>query len=433
LHHARGAIVFFLKKLNQKVFTFLSITFFVMTLVFYPSLFGGMPIAKSLPSEAIAINSIPSEKTPAVIQFNLAQAQTAPEAESSASETSESEAEEAVIDFFKMAMGALAGLVLFIFGVTRLSEGLEDLGTERMKNFLSKCTTNRFAAVLTGAVATTLLESSSVTIIMVIAMVSAGVLTFVQSLGVVLGSNIGTAVGAQIISLNIELYVPILMFVGMMLLFLGRTAQQKTIGIILLGFGLMFYGLEAIDEAMKPFRDYAPFISWMEQLGSNPVLGALVGALFTIIIQSSSATVAIVITLASSGLIALPAGIAIMLGAEVGTCADTLLSTIGRGSAALRTGVFHFLFNLSSAILGIIFAPQLVQLAQAISGGAGVGRQVANAQMLFNILGVVLAIGFLPVIANLLARLVPDNQADFERQQRQQQKQEKAERVGVGV
>jgi phosphate:Na+ symporter len=432
--------VFFLKKLNQKIFTFLSITFFVMTLVFYPSLLGSMPggmsIATSLPSEISTLGSIPSEKTPAAIQSGIAQAQAAPEAESSASETSESEveeAEEAVIDFFKMAMGALAGLVLFIFGVTRLSEGLEDIGTERMKNFLSKCTTNRFAAVLTGAVATTLLESSSVTIIMVIAMVSAGVLTFVQSLGVVLGSNIGTAVGAQIISLNIELYVPILMFAGMMILFLGRTAQQKTIGIILLGFGLMFYGLEAIDEAMKPFRDYEPFISWMEQLGSNPVLGALVGALFTIIIQSSSATVAIVITLASSGLIALPAGIAIMLGAEVGTCADTLLSTIGRGSAALRTGVFHFLFNLVSAILGIIFAPQLVQLAQAISGGAGVGRQVANAQMLFNILGVVLAIGFLPAIANLLARLIPDNQADFERQQRQQQKQEKAERVGVGV
>jgi phosphate:Na+ symporter len=433
LHHARGKIVFFFKKLNQKVFTFLSIAFFVMTLVFYPSLLGGMPRANSLPSEISTLGSIPSEKTPAAIQFDIVQAQAAPEAESSASETSESEAEEAIIDFFAMAMGALAGLVLFIFGVTRLSEGLEDLGTERMKNFLSKCTTNRFAAVLTGAVATTLLESSSVTIIMVIAMVSAGVLTFVQSLGVVLGSNIGTAVGAQIISLNIELYVPILMFAGMMLLFLGRTAQQKTIGIILLGFGLMFYGLEAIDEAMKPFRDYEPFIGWMEQLGNNPVLGALVGALFTIIIQSSSATVAIVITLASSGLIALPAGIAIMLGAEVGTCADTLLSTIGRGSAALRTGVFHFLFNLISAILGIIFAPQLVQLAQAISGGAGVGRQVANAQMLFNILGVVLAIGFLPVIANLLTRLIPDNQADFERQQRQQQKQEKAERVGVGV
>lgn len=172
-------------------------------------------------------------------------------------------------------------------------------------------------------------------------MVSASVLTFVQSLGVVLGSNIGTAVGAQIISLNIELYVPILMLAGLLVFFLGKTARIKSLGIVLLGFGLMFYGLEAIDSAMEPFRDYEPFLKWMESLGRNPWLGALVGAIVTVIIQSSSATVAIVITLAGSGLIGLPAGIAIMLGAEVGTCADTLVSTIGRGSAALRTGLFH--------------------------------------------------------------------------------------------
>ncbi|MGI2908679.1 Na/Pi cotransporter family protein [Tolypothrix sp. VBCCA 56010] len=396
---------------------------------------GHLPIVGSLSSEISIVQalakplqeSIAPESVLATVQFNIAQAPPPP---------GDSEKEkEGVIDFFKMAMGALAGLVLFIFGVTRLSEGLEDLGTERMKNFLSKCTTNRFAGVLTGAVATTLLESSSVTIIMVIAMVSAGVLNFVQSLGVVLGSNIGTAVGAQIISLNIELYIPILMFAGLLLLFVGKTQRLKTIGIILLGFGLMFYGLEAIDEAMKPFRDYDPFINWMKTLGNNPLLGALVGAIVTVIIQSSSATVAIVITLASSGLIALPAGVAIMLGAEIGTCADTLVATIGRGSAALRTGVFHFLFNLFTVAVGILFAPQLVQLAQTISGKGGVGRQVANAQMLFNILGVAIVIGFLPLIATLLTKLIPETEADRERQRRQQEKQKTAsdEQVGASV
>lgn len=428
--------MFFLKKLNKKFLKLLSIAFFVLTLVLYPSLLGRVPLVSSLSPEVSVIHllakplqgSIAPENTPATIQFDTTQA-----AFASGGSQAKAGKKDGVIDFFKMAMGALAGLVLFIFGVTRLSEGLEDLGTERMKNFLSKCTTNRFAGVLTGAVATTLLESSSVTIIMVIAMVSAGVLTFVQSLGVVLGSNIGTAVGAQIISLDIKLYVPLLMFAGLLLLFVGKTDRQKTIGIIILGFGLMFYGLEAIDEAMKPFRTYEPFVNWMETLGSNPLLGAVVGAIFTVIIQSSSATVAIVITLASSGIIALPAGIAIMLGAEVGTCADTLLSTIGRGSAALRTGVFHFLFNLVSATLGIIFAPQLVQLAQVISGGGGVGRQVANAQMIFNILGVVLLIGFLPMVTHLLERLVPDSQADLERQRRQEEKQKSPEQVGASA
>lgn len=163
---------------------------------------------------------------------------------------------------------------------------------------------------------------------------------------------------------------------------------------------------------MKPFRDYQPFIDLMQTLGKNPLLGAIVGAIFTLIIQSSSATVAIVINLAGSGLISLPAGIAIMLGAEVGTCMDTLVATIGRGRPALRTGVFHLLFNLVSAILGIIFAPLLVQLVLSVSVGAGVGRQIANAQVIFNLIGVAVVILFLPAIARLLERLIPDVPGD---------------------
>lgn len=401
--------MFSIAKCNRKVLEWLSIGFFVMTVIIYPALLSPEQSSLSSPSVEVSTNiqtAKPLDVQP-IIKFDIAQA-----AYASSGASKETGGKPTKINFFAMAMGALAGLVLFIYGVTRLSEGLEEIGTDRMKGFLSKCTTNRFAAVLTGAVATTLLESSSVTIIMVIAMVSAGVLTFVQSLGVVLGSNIGTTVGAQIISLNIEQYVPLLMFVGMLVLFIGKTNTQKNLGIILLGFGLMFYGLEAIDEAMKPFRNYQPFIDLMQTLGKNPLLGAIVGAIFTLIIQSSSATVAIVITLASSGLISLPAGVAIMLGAEVGTCADTLLATIGRGRSALRTGLFHFLFNLVSAILGIIFAPLLVQLVLAVSSGAGVGRQVANAQIIFNLIGVAVVIMFLPTIARLLEKLVPDANDD---------------------
>lgn len=412
---------------KQRMLRLLSIVSLIATLFLSPVLFGKELSVAGTSSSQFRVHAQTTEQIhSASSELFIASAEAPAE-----SESSEKEKEKAVINFFAMAMGALAGLVLFIFGVTRLSEGLEDLGTERMRSLLGKCTTNRFAGVLTGAVATTILESSSVTIIMVIAMVSAGVLTFVQSLGVVLGSNIGTAVGAQIISLGFDEYVPLLMFAGLVLIFLGRSDRQKTIGIILLGFGLMFYGLEAIDEAMKPFRDYEPFLNWMETLGNNPLLGAAVGALVCAVIQSSSATVAIVITLASSGLISLPAGVAIMLGAEVGTCADTLLSTIGRGSAALRTGIFHLLFNLGSAIVGIIFAPQLVWLAERVSGGGGVGRQVANAQMLFNILGVVLVIGFLPIIARGLEKLIPDKESDLERKQRQEEKRKAAVEPGI--
>ncbi|AFY89876.1 MULTISPECIES: Na/Pi cotransporter family protein [Chroococcidiopsis] len=393
------------KNIKSRVLKYFSLSLLVAALAIAPSPFNrshDFPIAQTT-----AQAQTPLRPENSSTQFVIAQAPAAKP------EPAAAEEKEELIDFFAMGMGALAGLVLFIYGVTRLSEGLEDMGTERMRGFLSKCTTNRFAGVVTGAIATTLLESSSVTIIMTIAMVSAGVLTFVQSLGVVLGANIGTAVGAQIISLDIEQYIPLLMFAGLLLLFLEKTKTWKNLGIVLLGFGLMFYGLEAIDEAMKPFRTYEPFIDLMETLGNNPILGAAVGALFTVIIQSSSATVAIVITLASSGLISLPAGVAIMLGAEVGTCADTLIATIGRGRPALRTGAFHFGFNLVSAILGIIFAPLLVQLVLSFSGGAGVGRQVANAQILFNGIGVLVMVIFLPAIAQILQRLIPDTGNDL--------------------
>jgi phosphate:Na+ symporter len=394
--------MFISRMLNRTVMLWLCVVVLIGNFLFSDMLLtrtGSFSGAASVANQRTISMAAPQGTQQHVTWGSMVQAQAA----SASTKTSQED-----IDLFRIIMGALAGLVLFIYGLTRLGDGLEELSTERMKALLSKFTTNRFAGVGTGIVATTLLESSSVTIIMVIAMVGSGVLTFVQSLGVVLGSNIGTAVGAQIIALDIKHYVPALMFVGMIILFLGRKSTLKNLGLIVLGFGLMFYGLEAIDDAMRPFRTYQPFINWMQSAGQNPLLGAAVGAIFTLIIQSSSATVAIVITLASSGLIGLPAGIAIMLGAEVGTCSDTLIATIGRGRAAIRTGVFHLLFNLASALLGILFAPYLVQLVLAVSPGAGVGRQIANAQILFNLIGVVVVIMFLPAIARGLEWIIPD-------------------------
>ncbi|MCC5640057.1 Na/Pi symporter [Nostoc sp. CHAB 5844] len=324
----------------------------------------------------------------------------------------ESQGKDEKLNIFKIVTEALAGLVLFLYGVTRMAEGLEAIAGDRAKDLISKFTTNRYAGVATGTVATTILDSSSVTIIIVIAMVSAGLLSFVQSLGVVLGSNIGTTIGAQIVAFKINEYAPIAMFVGFLLIFIGKTNRWKQIGLVTLGIGLLFFGLDTIEAAMEPFKDYPPFINWMERLGDNTLLGAFVGALFTILIQSSSATVAIVVTLASQGLISLPAGIALVLGAEVGTCADTLVATIGRERPAVRTGVFHLLFNVVCAAVGILFASQLGALAQWISGFMGAGdniaRQIANAQLIFNVLGVILVIGFLPWIAQGLEKLIPD-------------------------
>jgi len=310
------------------------------------------------------------------------------------------------MEYWSVALGVIAGLVLFLYGVSRLAQGLAAVAGDRAKSILSRFTTNRFAGLATGAAATTVLDSSSVTIIMVIALVDAGLLTFVQSLGVILGANIGTTVSSQIIAFDINQYAPVAMAVGFGLHLFGKTKGLTNAGLALLGVGLIFFGLDEMGRAVEPLREHPGFRNAMTRMES-PFLGALVGAGVTVLIQSSSATLGIVITLASQGMISLPAGVAVMLGAEVGTCADTLLATIGRSREALRAGVFHLLFNLSTAAVGIAFAGQLAELAQSVSGGAGVARQIANAHVLFNAAGALLVVGALPWIARALGRLVP--------------------------
>ncbi len=314
---------------------------------------------------------------------------------------------------FKIIMGLLAGLVLFLHGVTILSESLKKVAGERMKNVLARFTTNRFAGVLTGTVATTLLDSSSVTIIMVIALVNAGLLSFTQSLGVIMGSNIGTTISSQIIALEINQYSPIALVVGFGLYMIVKNKKWRRIGQLVFGMGLIFFGLEVMGNAVEPLQKQQTFITWMTRLEA-PILGALIGALFTIMVQSSSATLGVVITLASQNLITLPAGIAIMLGAEIGTCADTLVATIGRSRDAVRAGVFHLLFNIITVSIGVAFAHQFTALVQYISGSTPLSRQVANAHMLFNTLGVALFIGFTPIVASILKKLIPDKRTNKE-------------------
>jgi phosphate:Na+ symporter len=396
----------FSKKSNKRIVKWLALGILVSALIVQPTMYGYNSHLSTIPSTHYVNAQTPGQ--------DGEQSPSSPTQNNQQSSNGESSKEGEKLDVFKITMGAIAGLVLFLYGVTRMAEGLEALAGDRAKEWISKFTTNRYAGVATGTVATTVLDSSSVTIIIVIAMVSAGLLTFVQSLGVVLGSNIGTTIGAQIVALNINEYAPIALLIAFLLLMFGRTERLKNIALILLGFGLLFFGLDQIESAMEPFENYPPFINWMKTLGDNPLLGAFVGALFTVLVQSSSATVAIIVTLAIQGLVSLPAGIALMLGAEVGTCADTLVATIGRERPAVRTGVFHLVFNLITAGIGIILAAQLAGLAQWLSGLFGaqndVARQIANAQLIFNLLGVALVIGFLPLIARLLERVIPDKQ-----------------------
>lgn len=308
------------------------------------------------------------------------------------------------MDLTPIVLGVVAGLALFLYGVTNLANGMRAVAGDRMRQILARVTTNRYAGVASGTLATAVLDSSSVTIIMVIALVDAGLLPFVQSLGVILGANIGTTISSQLIALDVGKYAPIVMVVGLLLQLLGRSENARQAGTAVMGLGLVFFGLTQMGVAVEPLKASGQFTNLMSRLES-PLLGVAAGAVTTLVLQSSSATVGIAITLASQGLLTLPAGIAIMLGAEIGTCADTLFATLGRSREALRAGIFHLLFNVATVSLGLALLGPLTSFASALGGDAA--RQIANAHVAFNVLGVLLVVLALGPIARGLERLVP--------------------------
>lgn len=311
------------------------------------------------------------------------------------------------MDLFELILGVLAGLALFLTGIDLLASGFEAIAAERASELIKRFTRNPLTGVGTGAVACTVLDSSSVTIVVVIAMIEGGLMTFQQALGVVMGANIGTTVGSQIIAFDIHRYAPLAMAAGLAIRIIAKKDRLKFIGNVLLGFGLLFFGLEYMGQATAPVKSETAWMDWLASLGDQPLKGALVGCLFTLVIQSSSATVGTAIALASEGLIPLGSGVAIMLGAEIGTVSDTLLATIGRSREAIRTAVFHLLFNVATVLLGLAGISGLVALSQAVSPEGTVARQIANAHLLFNVLGVLIFIGFVPWISKALYRLIP--------------------------
>lgn len=310
------------------------------------------------------------------------------------------------MNYLQIVLGVAAGLALFLYGVTRLSISLKKLAGDRLKRVLERCTQNVFVAIISGMVITILLDSSSVTIIMVIALISAGLVTFHRALGVIMGANIGTTISSQLFALQIDEYSSILLLVGFVIYFMTKKKLIKYIGLVLFGFGLIFFGLGMMGDAVEPLKDSKEITGWLISL-ENPFKGVFFGALLTTIIQSSSATMGIVITLANQNMISLAGGVSVMLGAEIGTCADTLIASIGRSRDAIRAGVFHLGFNVASVLIGILLYRQLASFAAFLSPGNDVARQIANAHVMFNVGGVLLFTPFTKTIANMLERVIP--------------------------
>jgi len=317
---------------------------------------------------------------------------------------------------YKSLFIIIAGLVLFLYALNKLSDHLKELSGDKMKKVLDKFTSNLFTGILTGLIVTILLDSSSAVIIMAIALVNVHAMTFRQAMGVVMGANVGTTMSSQIFALNIGEYAALPVAAGFLLMIMHKRKVYRDIGAVIFSFGLIFFGLFTMEEAVAPLKDSNYFVNWMHSLDTT-WKGVSTGAFVTLVIQSSSATVGMVIGLASQNLISFAASVSVMLGAELGTCADTLVATIGRNRAAIRTGIFHLIFNVITITIGLILLPAFIKLVLWVSGNASITQKIANAHMLFNGLGVIIMIPFVHGLEQLMKKLVPDKSSGT-RQQR---------------
>jgi phosphate:Na+ symporter len=287
-----------------------------------------------------------------------------------------------------------------------------------MKDILAKLTANRFMGALTGAFVTAVINSSSVTTVLVVGFISAGLMTLSQSVGVIMGANIGSTVTAQLIAFQITEAALLMIGIGFTMQFASTQEAMRQYGGILMGLGLVFFGMSIMSDAMGPLRTYEPFLDFVRRL-ENPAFGILVAAVFTGVIQSSAATMGIAIVMASQGLINLPTGIALALGANIGTCVTALLAAIGKPRDALRAALVHVIFNVCGVLIWVGFIGQLSAFTQLISPAhpalsgtarfaAEVPRQIANAHTLFNVANTLLFIGLTTQFARLVQWLVPD-------------------------
>lgn len=314
-----------------------------------------------------------------------------------------SEASAVSIDWVKIGIGLAGGLALFLYGMEKMSTGMKSTAGNKMRSILASLTKNRVVAMFVGAFVTMVIQSSSATTVMLVSFVQAGLLSLTQSLGVILGADIGTTITAQMIAFKLTDYALGMVALGFLVKLLAKTEKTKSIGEIILGFGILFFGMKLMSDVMTPLRTYPPFIDLMQNM-EHPLTGIIAGAVFTALVQSSSATTGVLIVLAQENLITLTAGIPVIFGANIGTCVTAVLAGIGASREAKRVALAHVMFKIAGVALFIFWIPQFANLVHAIGErfGSGTARDLANAHTLLN---VSLALFFLP-FTTLFAKLV---------------------------
>ena len=334
------------------------------------------------------------------------------------------------LDLNTLLVGLVGGLSLFLYGLEKLTASLKILAGDRMRDLLARMTNNRFKAVFAGAFITSVIQSSSVTTVLVVGFISAGLMTMSQSIGVIMGASIGTTITAQVVAFKVTKYSLLLVATGFFIFWTSKRQRPKQYGQLLLGLGLVFFGMQIMKDAMSPLNDYEPFAGTMKTLDSA-ALSVLFSALFTALVQSSSATTGVIIALASEGLLELDAAIPLVFGANVGTCITAMLAALGKPREAVRAALVHVLFNVAGVLIWIGFVPELAELVRWMSptteGLSGVAllqaetpRQIANAHTVFNVANTAIFIGMTPWIGRLVEWLIPDRAGESSRGRRRQ-------------
>ena len=306
-------------------------------------------------------------------------------------------------------LALLGGLALFLYGMQMMSTGLEAAAGNRMKSILEKLTSNRIKGVLVGAAITAVIQSSSATTVMGVGFVNSGLMTLKQAVWVIMGANIGTTITGQLIALDIGAIAPLFAIAGVGAIMFIKSEKVHHISSIFAGLGILFMGMDMMGAAMSPLKESEAFISLMTKF-DNPLLGILVGALFTAVIQSSSASVGILQALASTGMIPLSSAVFVLFGQNIGTCITAVLASIGMKVNAKRTTVIHLLFNIIGTVLFtvICLVTPYVTWIEAMTPGDPVA-QIANAHTVFNIVTTLLLLPFGTHMANIAVRILPDS------------------------
>lgn len=306
----------------------------------------------------------------------------------------------------------LGGLALFLYGMNMMSNGLEMAAGDKMKTILEKLTSNRILGVLVGALVTAIIQSSSATTVMVVGFVNSGLMSLTSAVWVIMGANIGTTITGQLIAIDITAIAPLIAFIGVAMIVFFKSQKLDAIGGVIGGLGILFIGMETMSSAMVPLRTMPEFVGLISKF-QNPFIGILVGALFTALIQSSSASVGILQALAKSGVMTLSSSIYVLFGQNIGTCITSVLASIGTSKNAKRTTIIHLSFNIIGTVLFVTISMlfPFADLVQSLTP-SNVAAQIANVHTIFNVTTTLLLLPIGTRLVDLACRILPDSEED---------------------